>query len=69
MLSKEIVVWWNEVEHDLYEENGYIFVVEIDLFNDHKSYYCKTVRDGKEYYTPLGNDIYKAIDKFNELMR
>lgn len=74
MLSKETVLFWNEVEHDLYEENGYIFGVELDLFNNHKNYYCKTVEKSSPYYDAervyykyLKGDIYMAIEQFNQL--
>jgi hypothetical protein len=65
MLNKSDVVWWNEIEHDLYEENGCIFGVVFDLFNNRQSYYWKTVRNGQEVYRPLGDNIYKAIELFN----
>ena len=66
--SKFIELPRNEIEHDLYEENGYIFGVELDLFNNHKYYYCKTIEDGKEYYQYLDGDIYSAIDSFNLIL-
>lgn len=69
MLEKERVLTWSEVEHDLYEENGYIFGVELDLFNNHKCYYCKTVEGGREYYQYIKGDIYSAIDSFNLLLK
>ena len=50
MLSKDSVLVWNEVDHDLYEENGHIFGVELDLYNNHQTYYCKTIENGIEYY-------------------
>ena len=68
MLDKNFVLFWNEVEHDLYEENGHIFGVELDLFNNHKCYYYKTIEYGKEIYYFLGNDIYAAIEKFNKML-
>ena len=68
MLDKEEVLWWNEVEHDLYEENGHIFGVELDLFNNHKYYYCKTIENGSEYYQSLHGDIYMAIEQFNTIL-
>lgn len=37
MLNQSEVVWWNEIEYDLYEENGHIFGVELDLFNNHSN--------------------------------
>ena len=69
MLNKNFVLGWSDVEHDLYEENGYIFGVELDLFNNHEYYYCKIIEDSKELYYSLGKDIYIAIDKFNEIIR
>ena len=68
MLNKETVLFWNEVERDLYEEDGYIFGVELDLFNNHKVYYCKTIEDGREYYQYLSNFIYTAIEQFNAIV-
>lgn len=68
MLNKEKVLSWCEVEHDLYEENGHIFGVEFDLFNNHKNYYCKTVEDGIEYYQYLHGDVFDAIDQFNAML-
>ena len=68
MLSKEMVLSWFEVEHDLYEENGHIFGVELDLFNNHKYYYHKTVEDGREFYQFLKGDIYQSIEQFNEML-
>lgn len=29
----------DEVEHDLYEENGHVFGIELDLFNDRIYFY------------------------------
>jgi hypothetical protein len=75
MLGKESVVFWNEIEKDLYEENGYIFGIELDLFNNHKSYYCKISEKTSPHsdsqrvcYYQLSDDIYKAIDQFNEMI-
>lgn len=68
MLNKETVLFWNEVEHDLYEEDGHIFGIELDLFNNHKNYYCKTIENGVEHYQYLTGDIYVAIDQFNEIV-
>lgn len=68
MLNKDSVLFWNAVEHDLYEEDGYIFGVELDLFNNHESYYCKTIEDGREYYQDLKGDIYDAIEQFNKIL-
>ena len=69
MLGYEAVLAWNEIEHDLYEENGHIFGVELDLFNNHKYYYYKIIEDGKEYYKYLDGDIYSAIDSFNLILK
>lgn len=68
MLSTKAVLAWSEVEHDLYEENGRIFGIELDLFNNRKYYYCKTVNDGDEYYEYFKGDIYSAIEQFNALL-
>lgn len=69
MLDKNLVLFWNEIEKDLYEENGYVFGVELDLFNNHQNYYCKTIQNDLECYQVLDNDIYKAIEKFNKLIK
>ena len=69
MIKREKILQWFEIEHDLYEENGYIFVVDIDLFNNQMSYYYKTTdKDGTEYYQFLHKDIYNAIELFNEVL-
>lgn len=68
MINKEAVLCWNEIEHDLYEENGYIFGIELDLFNNQKYYYCKTIEDGKEFYQYFKDDIYQAIEQFNAML-
>lgn len=73
MLDKEKVLFWNEIECDLYEENGHIFGVELDLFNNNKFYYCKTMEhfDGnnREYYQYFQGDIFSAIDQFNMMLK
>ena len=70
MLSEDMVLGWEEVEHDLYEENGYIFGIELDLFNGHKIYYAKTTdENGTVYYVDLNSDIYKAIKEFNDIVK
>ena len=68
LLNKECVLFWNEVENVLYEENGYQFVVVFDLFNNHKYFYCR--KDGYEIdlIETLREDIYDAIDKFNKIV-
>ncbi len=68
MLDQNTVLAWNEVEHDLYKENDYIFGVELDLFNNHKYYYCKTVENGRELYQYLHGDIYESIIQFNAML-
>lgn len=76
MLNTESVLCWNEIEHDLYEENGRVFGVELDLFNDHKSFYCKIIKRSSpysdvqivEHYQYLDDDIYKAIEQFNSML-
>jgi len=69
MISKEDVLFWNEIEIDLFEERSHMFGVEFDLFNNQKSYHCKirTV-DNKEYYEYLHGDIYSAIDQYNAIL-
>ena len=69
MLDKETVVFWNAVEHELYEENGHKFCVELDLFNNHKYYYHKEIKDDVESCRFLSTDISKAIDKFNAMLQ
>lgn len=70
MLNKNMVLGWEEVEHDLYEENGYVFGVELDLFNGHEIYYAKTTDEsGTGHYCDLNSDIYKAIEEFNEIVK
>lgn len=69
MINKESVLFWNEVECDLYEENMYTFGVELDLFNNQKSYYYKiTYEDGRTFYQYLHGDIYSAIEQFNAIL-
>lgn len=68
MIKKEFVLCWNEIEHDLYKENGHIFGIALDLFNNNKSYYCKTIEDGHEFYQYLEDDIYNAINQFNAIL-
>lgn len=68
MLNKERVLFWNEVESVLYEENGYQFVIVFDLFNNQKYFYCR--KDGYEIELAklLREDIYDAIDQFNKIL-
>ena len=68
MLNKEKVLAWCSIEYDLYEEDGHIFGMELDLFNNHKYFYEKTVEHGVERYRDLDNDIFDAIDQFNEIL-
>ena len=69
MISRESVLFWNEIECDLHEENGYTFGVELDLFNNQKDYYCKIIHDdSKTSYQYLHGDIYSAIEQFNAIL-
>lgn len=68
MLDNDMVLSWEEVEHDLYEENGKIFGVEIDLFNNHKRYYYKEHSYIREWFFYLSDDIYEAIKEFNSML-
>lgn len=68
MLNEEKVLYWNEVECDLYEENGNIFGVELDLFNNQKYYYHKIIAENEEKYRFLSTNIYTAIKKFNAIL-
>lgn len=68
MIDSKMILAWNEVEHDLYEENGFVFGVELDLYNGNKNYYCKTVEDGKEYYQYLHGDVFEAAGQFNAIV-
>lgn len=67
-LNRENVLSWTEIEHVLYEENRHEFIVDFDLFNNHKTFWH---RKGI-YYTELTDspreDIYDAINKFNKIM-
>lgn len=68
MLEKEHVLAWCEIEHDLYEENGHVFGITLDLFNNHTYFYHK--KDG--FYTDLANlhdDIFDAIERFNAIVK
>ena len=67
MLKKEMVLGWCEVEHDLYEEDGHVFGVILDLFNNHKNFYH---RQGNTYIdlNNLHEDIYDAIEHFNAIL-
>lgn len=68
MLDKNYVLGWEDVEHDLYQDGKYTFGVSLDLFNNHEVYYCKITDDGREYYYDLSDDIYQAIDQFNQML-
>ena len=68
MLTKANVLAWCEVEHDLYEEDGHVFGIELDLFNNHTYFYH---REGNLYDYLARNrdeDIYDAIDQFNAIL-
>ena len=64
MLKRESVLFWNEIDHDLYEEDGHILGIELDLYNGHQTFYH---RQGNTYYD-LSSDIFKAVDQFNEIL-
>lgn len=66
MLNKVNVLAWEEIDHDLYEENGHVFGVELDLFNSHTYFYH---RQGNLYDYFYTDDIYVAIDKFNKMSK
>ena len=68
MLNKDSVLFWNEIERDLYKEGRYTFGIILDLFNNHQYYYCKTDEGDREYYDDLGGDIYNAIEQFNKMI-
>ena len=67
MLNKEAVLAWDQVEHDLYEENGHVFGVELDLFNDHIYFYHRQDLV-YTYLSNSNNDIYEAIEEFNQIV-
>lgn len=68
MIDSKMILAWSEVEHDLYEENGFVFGVELDLYNGNKNYYCKTVEDNHEYYQYLRGDVFDAAGQFNAIV-
>lgn len=59
---------WSDIEHDLHEEDGYIFGIDLDLGNNQKYYYCKTVDDEGEHYQYLKGDALNAINQFNAIL-
>ena len=65
MLNNNFVLGWGSVEHDLYEEDGHVFGIELDLFNNHQIFYHK--HNG--CYYDLSSDIYEAIKQFNQIMK
>lgn len=68
MLKRESVLAWCEVEHDLYEENGHVFGVALDLFNNHKNYYHRQGNIYTFFPQDCRHDIYDAIDEFNAIV-
>ena len=64
MLNNNYVLGWEEVDHDLYEEDGHVFGIGLDLFNNHQTFYHKY----GGYYYDLSSDIYEAIKQFNEVL-
>ncbi len=64
MLDKEYVLAWDEIQKNLFTDNdGRIFGVELDLFNNHKFFYIR-YPDNSELPI-MTDDIYTAIDVFN----
>ena len=68
MIDSKMILAWTEVEHDLYEENGFVFGIELDLFNGNKNYYCKTTKGNSEYYQYLHGDVFDAAGQFNAIV-
>ena len=68
MLNKESVLFWNEVENVLYEENGHQFVVVFDLFNNHRYFYYRNDNYEIDLQESPRDDIYDAIDRFNKIV-
>ena len=76
MLDIDYVLDCGQVEHELYEEDGHVFGVELNLFNGHKSYYHEKIKkypyfdvvlvEGFQY---LDDDIYNAIEQFNNMLK
>lgn len=64
MLDNSFVIGLESVEHDLYEENGHVFGIELDLFNGHQYFYWRY----DNYYCDLSSDIYEAIKQFNQIL-
>ena len=66
-LVKQDVIWWTDVRHNLYTDyREYTFGVELDLLNGGKKYYFYKKEDPNDI-TYLGDNVYFAIDKFNEV--
>ena len=64
MLNKESVLFWNEVENVLYEENGHQFVVVFDLFNNHKYFYYRGLKEWKNEKGYLTDTCLSCQDKY-----
>ena len=62
-------LFYNDLTHDLYEENGYILYVKLDTYQQHKYYYIMGTEDGKKFDHFVGINIYGAIEKFNQLCK
>ena len=68
MLPRESVLGWSSVEHVLYEENGNQFVIELDLFNNHKYFWRQKGNSCIPLAEARDEDIYDAIDQFNKIV-
>lgn len=67
-LNKEVVLGWSSVEHVLYEENDHQFVIELDLFNNHKYFWWQKGNSCIPLAEARDEDIYDAIDQFNKIV-
>ena len=64
MINKQSILAWGEVQTDLCtDENGRVFGVENDLFNNHICFYIRYPDNSEEPI--MTDDVYKAIDIFN----
>lgn len=64
MLSKDLVLTWEEVQHDLFtDDDGRVFGVELDLFNGHMNFYERFPDDSE--LPIMVPDVFEAIEIFN----